>query len=170
MVAKHWRSWPNYFYRCRNRRILRRAQGPRRKTSQSRRIRIDIASYRGFGVPILARQNSTSYPITASARCKRTQKNTIPTPRSALGLSKAWRKSRTSGGDRFRIRMKWNFPIRKTIKCASCGKQFEIVLANRSSERHKCPHCGTVHRFDFAAAEKQALAAAKQEFRKAFHK
>jgi uncharacterized Zn finger protein len=66
--------------------------------------------------------------------------------------------------------MKWNFPIRKKINCAKCGKEFEIVLTSRSSERHPCPHCGTVHRFDFAAAEKQVRAATKDAIKKAFRK
>jgi DNA-directed RNA polymerase subunit RPC12/RpoP len=66
--------------------------------------------------------------------------------------------------------MKWNFPIRKKITCSKCHKEFEMVLTSRSSERHPCPYCGTVHRFDFAAAEKKVLAAAKDEIKKAFRK
>lgn len=66
--------------------------------------------------------------------------------------------------------MKWNFPIRKKIKCAKCAKEFEIVLSSRSSEQHPCPHCGAVHLFDFAAAEKQVVAATKDAMKKAFQK
>jgi predicted RNA-binding Zn-ribbon protein involved in translation (DUF1610 family) len=57
--------------------------------------------------------------------------------------------------------VRWNFPIRRTITCSSCGEQFELVLTSRNSERHPCPNCGTIHRFDFAAVEKKAVNEAK---------
>ena len=66
--------------------------------------------------------------------------------------------------------MKWNFPIEETINCNECAKEFDIVLLNRDSKRHPCPHCGTEHVFDFDSAEKQIAEQLKEVVRKAFRK
>jgi rRNA maturation endonuclease Nob1 len=64
--------------------------------------------------------------------------------------------------------MTWNFPITKTIKCHKCGKEFDMVLVDRNSEKHLCPHCGNVPTFDFDEFEKKAIEEAKAAFRKNF--
>jgi len=64
--------------------------------------------------------------------------------------------------------MKWNFPIEETINCNEWAKESSIVLLNRDSKRHPCPHCGTEHIFDFDFAEKQIAEQLKEVIRKAF--
>jgi len=45
---------------------------------------------------------------------------------------------------------------------------FDIVLINRNSKRHPCPHCGTEHVFDFDSAEKQIAEQLKEVCPKGF--
>ena len=60
--------------------------------------------------------------------------------------------------------------MKKTFNCNNCAKAFDIVLINRSSRRHPCPHCGIEHVFDFNSAEKQIAGQLKEVVRKAFRK
>jgi|GEM_PF-5154279 len=67
--------------------------------------------------------------------------------------------------------MAWNFPIKKKIKCSKCGKQFEIVIRSRNTQRHTCSSCGagfSISSREFEAVEKQAAKAAQEVLRKAF--
>jgi len=67
--------------------------------------------------------------------------------------------------------MGWSFPIKKKIKCGKCGKQFEIVIRSRNTQRHTCPKCGagrSISSRDFEAVEKQAAKVAREVLGKAF--
>jgi len=66
-----------------------------------------------------------------------------------------------------------SFPIRKSIDCTNCGKRFQLVIRNRSTQRHTCPSCGqgfTIASREFDAIQKQATQIYEQSYERAFRK
>lgn len=52
-------------------------------------------------------------------------------------------------------------PLNMIIYCDGCGRHFDIVVARKGSESHRCPACGEVHDFDFDSFVNKAVEQSK---------
>ncbi len=64
------------------------------------------------------------------------------------------------------VSMEFRFPMPMTIRCYSCGKAFDVMIADRDSHDYPCPACGNIEVFDLGMWEKKAIAYNKKKFRK----
>jgi len=48
-------------------------------------------------------------------------------------------------------------PHAMMIYCTHCGKHFDIIVAAEGAREYRCPHCGTVRKFDLEALISQAI-------------
>ena len=53
-------------------------------------------------------------------------------------------------------------PLKMMIYCDGCRRHFDIVVARKSPEPHRCPACGKVHNFDFDSFVNKAVEQSKK--------